>query len=322
MAEAKKAKTVKKPKEETIIEEKSDLKSENTETQEAEKPEAKKSVAKAGKRSKKAVEAEEEKAAKEERKAEAKEVEAPKPAPKKQKPRVKRYSKNQKAARELLEAGKHYSLDETVELLPKISKVKFDATVEVHIRLGIDPRQADQQFRSNVVLPAGSGKKVRVAVLADEKKSEAAKKAGADLVGADSILAAIAKSKFDFDVLVATPDQMAALGKHAKVLGPKGLMPSPKSGTVSADPAAAVEQIKAGRLELKNDAGGIIHAGVGKLSFKPDKLRSNLAAAITTVASNKPSGVKGTFIKSISVSTTMSPGINLDVNSAIADSKK
>lgn len=317
MAEAKKTKP--KAKDEDQAKE---AKAEQVTEAKAEDKPVKKTVAKAGKRSQKAIEAEEAKAAKQERKAEIKAEETVKPEPKKQAPRVKKYSKHQKAVRELLEAGKYYSLDEAVELLPKISKVKFDATAEVHIRLGIDPRQADQQFRSSVVLPAGSGKSVKVAVLADESKSAEAKKVGADLVGAEEILAAIAKGKFDFDVLVATPDQMASLGKHAKALGPKGLMPSPKSGTVSADPAAAVEQIKAGRLELKNDAGGIIHAAVGKLSFKPDQLRSNLAATISTVSTNKPSGVKGTFIKSISVSATMSPGINLDVNSTVSDSKK
>lgn len=281
----------------------------------------KSTTAKAGKRSKKAVEAEEAKEAKEQRKAAEKDEEVAKPTVKKRTPRVKKYSKNQKAARELIEVGKKYTIAEAVELLPKISKVKFDATTELHIRLGIDPRQADQQLRVSVVLPAGTGKSVRVAVLADDKLSAEAKKAGAEVVGAESILESIGKAKFDFDVLVATPDQMATLGKHAKVLGPKGLMPSPKSGTVTNEPAKTVEQIKKGRLELKNDANGIVHAGIGKLSFKPADLTSNIETAILTITRNKPTGVKGTFIRSIYLSSSMSPSIALDIASAL-DSKQ
>lgn len=286
------------------------------------KTEAKTEVAKAGKRSKKAIKEEAEKVAKQARKTKVKEEEATKPVVKKQVPRVKRYSKNQAAARKLLEVGKLYSIEEAVDLIPKISKVKFDATCEIHVRLGIDPKQADQQFRANVVLPSGSGKSYRVAVLAGEQKSAEAKKAGADIIGADDILANITKSKFDFDVLIAAPDQMVTLGKHAKVLGPKGLMPSPKSGTVTADPALAVSEIKKGRLELRSDANGIVHAGIGKLSFKREDLLSNIKAALITISKNKPSGVKGTYIKSIYLTATMSPSIALDANQAIIDSKK
>ncbi len=271
----------------------------------------KKATAKAGKRSAKAVKEAEEEAEKEARKAEAAEKEdAPKP---KQKPRVKKYSKNQKAMREAIDFNKLYSSEEAVALVKEISQAKFDPTLEVHVRLDIDPRQADQMLRASTVLPAGTGKAVRVAVLtSDEKKAAAAKEAGAEMTNSEDLLAAIGKGTFEFDVLVATPDMMPQLGRHAKALGPKGLMPSPKSGTVSADPANAVGEIKKGRLEIKNDANGIVHAAVGKLSFKDEDLLVNLKAVLNCVQANRPSGVKGTYVKSISVSATMTPGIKLD----------
>lgn len=277
----------------------------------AEEVTEKKATAKAGKRSAKAVKEAEEEAEKEARKAEAAEKEdAPKP---KQKPRVKKYSKNQKAMREAIDFNKLYSSEEAVALVKEISQAKFDPTLEVHVRLDIDPRQADQMLRASTVLPAGTGKAVRVAVLtSDEKKAAAAKEAGAELTNSEDLLAAIGKGTFEFDVLVATPDMMPQLGRHAKALGPKGLMPSPKSGTVSADPANAVGEIKKGRLEIKNDANGIVHAAVGKLSFKDEDLLVNLKAVLNCVQANRPSGVKGTYVKSISVSATMTPGIKLD----------
>lgn len=271
----------------------------------------KKATAKAGKRSAKAVKEAEEEAEKEARKAEAAEKEdAPRP---KQKPRVKKYSKKQKAMREAIDFNKLYTSEEAVALVKEISQAKFDPTLEVHVRLDIDPRQADQMLRASTVLPAGTGKAVRVAVLtSDEKKAAAAKEAGAELTNSEDLLAAIGKGTFDFDVLVATPDMMPQLGRHAKALGPKGLMPSPKSGTVSADPANAVGEIKKGRLEIKNDANGIVHAAVGKLSFKDEDLLANLKAVLNCVQANRPGGVKGTYVKSISVSATMTPGIKLD----------
>ncbi len=270
-----------------------------------------KSTAKAGKRSKKAVEEEAEKAAKETKKAVKTDRDEPKKSKHVQNP--KHVAKNRKNALTKLEAGKLYGLNEGIKLLRDISTVKFDATAELHIRLNIDPRQADQMVRTSVVLPAGSGKTIKVAVLAGDKQVEAAKKAGADITNAENILSDLKKSKFDFDVLVATPDQMVNLGKFAKVLGPKGLMPSPKSGTVTADPAVAVKEIKAGRAELKNDANGIVHAGFGKLSFSDENLFANAAAVINGVTRTKPSGVKGTFVKSITLASTMSPGVRLDV---------
>lgn len=297
------------PEEQAIVQEVAEEVTENETA--AKEATVKKTTAKAGKRSAKAVKEAQEEAEKEARKAEAAAKEdAPKP---KQKPRVKKYSKKQKAMREAIDFAKLYTTEEAVELVKKISQAKFDPTFEVHIRLDIDPRQADQMLRASTVLPAGTGKSVRVAVLtSDEKKAKAAKDAGAELTNSEDLLTAISKGTFEFDVLVATPDMMPQLGRHAKTLGPKGLMPSPKSGTVSADPAAAVGEIKKGRLEIKNDANGIVHAAVGKLSFKDEDLLANLKAVLNCVQANRPSGVKGTYVKSISVSATMTPGIKLD----------
>jgi large subunit ribosomal protein L1 len=272
---------------------------------------------KAGKHSKKALAEEEAKAQKEERKKKAVEDEAEEKPKVIQKPRIKRYTKNQKSSRELIDFDKLYTITEAIELLPKISKVKFDPTAEVHISLQLDTKQADQNLRTSAALPAGTGKKVRVAVITSDKEAEAAKKAGADNVDAEAILSAISKGKLDFDVLVASPDKMGELGKHAKVLGPKGLMPSPKSGTVTPTPSALVEEIKKGRAEIKNDANGIVHVAFGKLSFKPKDLETNLMAVIKAIKSNKPSGVKGTYIKSIYVTSSMSPSIKLDIAEAL-----
>ena len=201
--------------------------------------------------------------------------------------------------------------------MPKLSRTKFDATAELHIALGIDPRQADQQFRNSVVLPAGTGKAVRVAVLADAKLSAAAAQAGADVTDSEQLMADIAKGTFDFDILVATPDQMANLGRFAKTLGPKGLMPSPKSGTVTADPAKAVTEIKKGRLDLKNDANGIVHVAIGKLSFKSADLNANARAVLETINQNRPTGVKGTYVKSVYATATMSPSVRIDYSTAV-----
>lgn len=282
--------------------------------------EAKKATTtKAGKHSAKALREAEELAEKEARKEAAAEADdMPKP---KQKPRIKTYTKKQKAARELVDKDKLYTLEEAVELMPKLSQTKFDASVELHIALGIDPRQADQQFRMGVVLPSGTGKDVRVAVLADPKLADAAKTAGADLTDGEQIMADIEKGKFDFDILVATPAQMATLGRHAKALGPKGLMPSPKSGTVTADPAKAVSEIKKGRLDLKNDANGIIHVACGKVSFKPADLLANAKEVANSVIHNRPSGVKGVYVKSIYMTATMSPSVKIDPSSVSGDKK-
>ncbi len=282
-----------------------------TEAEPEEKPKKSAAKAKAGKRSAKAEKEEAAAEAKEARKAEAAEKdEAPRVI---QKPRVKKYSKNQKAMREAIDFDKLYSLDEAIALVQKVSVAKFDPTLELHVRLDIDPRQADQMLRASTALPAGSGKTVVVAVLTgDDKKAAAAAKAGADQTDSEKILEAIGKGSLDFDVLVAPPDVMPQLGRHAKVLGPKGLMPSPKSGTVTADPATAVDEIKRGRLEVKNDANGIVHAALGKLSFDAKDLTANAQAVLTCVAANRPTGVKGLYVKSVSISATMTPGIKVD----------
>lgn len=285
--------------------------------EEVKKEEVKKDTAKAGKRSAKAkaeASAKEDKEAKKEVKEEVKKV--------KQKPRVKKYSKNQKASRELIDKSKLYGLKEAVELLPKLSKTKFDATAEIHVTLNIDPRQADQIVRTNSVLPSGTGKAVKIAVIAGDKEAQAAKAAGADMVDAEAITKDISKEKFNFDVLIATPDKMGELGKLAKVLGPKGLMPSPKNGTVTNDPAKAVEEFKRGKVEIKNDANGVVHVAFGKLSFKNEDLYNNAKAVVKALASAKPAGVKGVFIKNMFVSASMSPSIKLDHSEAIKEAKQ
>lgn len=279
--------------------------------------ETKKDTAKAGKRSAKAqaeATAKEVKEAKKEVKEEAKKV--------KQKPRVKKYSKNQKASRELIDKSKLYGLKEAVEMLPKLSKTKFDATAEIHVTLNIDPRQADQIVRTNSVLPAGTGKAVKIAVIAGDKEAQAAKAAGANMVDAEAIIKDISKEKFNFDVLIASPDKMGELGKLAKVLGPKGLMPSPKNGTVTNDPSKAVEEFKKGKVEIKNDANGVVHVAFGKLSFKNEDLYNNAKAVVKALASAKPAGVKGVFIKNMFVTASMSPSVKLDHAEAIKEAKQ
>ena len=266
-------------------------------------------IAKAGKRSKKSVEEEAVKTVKKIKKAQKQESAVKKPNPRKIK-----ISKNQKAARELIEKDKAYSIEEAIKLLPKTSKVKFDATAELHVVLDIDPKQSDQMLRASTSLPAGTGKTVTVAVIADEKLQAEAKKAGADRVDTDKLLTEIQKGKLNFDVLVANPDKMADLGKLAKVLGPKGLMPSPKNGTVTTDVATAVADIKKGKVELKNDPSGIMHVAFGKLSFKASDLESNLRAVLSALRANKPSGVKGSLIKSVYISSSMGPSIKLDLS--------
>lgn len=274
-------------------------------------------LAKAGKRSSKAVKEAEEKQAKEERKAHASEAEADEEKPKavkKTRTRLERAGKKFREAAKHVEAGKTYSTKEAIELAIITSPVKFDATVELHINLGVDPRQADQNVRDNLVLPAGTGKTVRIAVLAEADDAAAAKKAGADITGDADLLKDIEKGVINFDTLIATPAMMAKLGKYARVLGPKGLMPNPKSGTVTADVVKAVAQAKAGRVEYRVDTTGIVHLGIGKVSFGPDKLMENVQAVFASIKSNKPSSIKGIYVKKITMSTTMGPGISITTN--------
>lgn len=279
---------------------------------------ADKPLAKSGKRSEKGQKEAEEKAAKVEaqhHREEAEAEEAPKPKQVQNvRSRLDRRSKNYRKAHEQIEADKSYSLVKALELATKTSTVKFDATVEIHVRLGVDPRQADQNIRDTIVLPAGTGKSVRVAVFADGDDIDKAKKAGAYIAAGDEFLQDIGSGKLDFDVLISTPKMMAKLGKHARVLGPKGLMPNPKSGTVTPDVAKAVKEAKAGRVEYRVDSTGIIHVGVGKVSFGTEKLGENAKAFLASVKSNKPSSIKGSYVKSLFVTTTMGPSITVDVN--------
>lgn len=295
-----------------------------TETPVAETAEVaeKKTAAKAGKRSVKSLAEAEEKVAKEERKAahdttpqsdEAKtNVDKKGPAPK-TRTRLERRGKNYRQLAEQIEVSKTYGLADAMELAKKTSPTKFDATVELHVNLNVDPRQADQNIRATVALPHGSGKTVRVAVFAPADQLEKAKKAGADVTGEEDFLALLDKEKLDFDILIATPQMMPRLGKYARLLGPRGLMPNPKSGTVTTNIAKAVEEAKAGRVEYRVDKQGIVHQGVGKVSFDADKLVDNAKAFIASLNSVKPASIKGAYIKTITVSSTMGPGIKIDI---------
>ncbi|MCK5763519.1 MAG: 50S ribosomal protein L1 [Clostridiales bacterium] len=206
-----------------------------------------------------------------------------------------------------------YELEEAVNLLKEVSTAKFDETVEMHIRLGVDGRHADQQVRGAVVLPHGTGKTKKVLVVAKGDKAEEAKNAGADFVGAEDVIEKIQKENwFEYDVIVATPDMMGLLGRLGRVLGPKGLMPNPKSGTVTFDIAKAVQEIKAGKVEYRLDKTNIIHVSVGKVSFETKKLIENINILMETVTKAKPAAAKGTYYRSVALSSTMGPGIKLN----------
>ncbi len=277
-----------------------------------------KATAKAGKRSTKAVREAEELAAKEARKTTAKEAEetkkeAPKLATKPPRSKLERAGKKFREAAKLVENDKVYSLDEALELATKTSPVKFDATVELHLNLAVDPKQADQNIRDIVVLPGGTGKSVKVAVFAESGDVEKAKKAGAEIAGSDDFLAQLDKEQIDFDILIATPAVMAKLAKYARLLGPKGLMPNPKSGTVTTDVTKAVSEAKTGRVEYRVDSVGIIHLGIGKVSFGAEKLGQNAQAVLASIRANKPASIKGAFVKTSYVTTTMGPSIKTEV---------
>ncbi len=276
-------------------------------------------VAKAGKRSEKALKEAEEKADKELRKAvadttpqgEAIANEKKGPAPK-SRPLIERRGRRYQEAIKKIDKNKTYSLEDAVELAINTNVSKVDATAEIHVRLGVDPRQADQNIRSTVALPHGTGKKITVAVFAPEDQLDNAKEAGADIVGDDTFLKQLEKGIINFDILITMPAYMPKLGKFARVLGPKGLMPNPKSGTVANDVAKAVKEAKAGRVEYRLDKQAILHLGFGKVSFGKDKLVENAQAFLEDLKSNKPSSVKGVFIQSIFVSTSHGPSIKVE----------
>ena len=217
--------------------------------------------------------------------------------------------KRMEAAVKAYDKAKAYSFEEAAKIVKDNAKAKVDETVELHVKLGIDTKKADQQVRTTVVLPHGTGKTKRIAVIAKGEHAQEAQKAGADRVGAEDIVEEVIKGKIDFDVLVATPDTMKDLAKAAKILGPRGMMPNPKSGTVTFDLANTIKALKAGRIEFKADAYGIVHAIVGKASFDAAKLAENAKAIMDTILRVKPSTSKGVYVKSISMSSTMGPGV-------------
>jgi large subunit ribosomal protein L1 len=265
--------------------------------------------AKSGKKSKKHEEEVLAEQAKAERKAaEPALVEKKNPAPK-TRPKIERRSKSYRAAAAKLKNGEIYSLDKAIELATQTATTKFDSTVEVHVRLGVDPKYADQNIRATVALPNGTGKTVRVAALVADDHIEAVNKAGSELSGETAILSQLDKGVIDFDILVAEPQFMPKLGKYARLLGPKGLMPNPKSGTVSTNPAQAVREAKTGKVEYRVDKQSIVHLGIGKVSFGAEKLAQNARAFFDSLEANKPSSLKGVFILSTTLSTTMGPGI-------------
>lgn len=275
---------------------------------------------KAGKHSAKALREAEEEAARQAAKLERAESEedAPK-APKRQLPNpLHQHGKKYRAAKEQVEKGKQYDLAAALELAVKTATTKFDSTVEVHVNLGVDPRQADQMVRSTVVLPNGTGKSLRVAVYADGKDAEAAKAAGADLTGTAELLSEIEAGKLNFDLLIATPAGMATLGKVAKILGPRGLMPNPKAGTVTADVATAVKEAKAGKVEFRIDKQAIVHQAIGKVSFDAAKLKENADTFLGAILKAKPSAAKGTYVKGIVVTTSMGPSVRVDAPATTA----
>ena len=218
----------------------------------------------------------------------------------------KRYQESSK----LIEANKKYPINEALEIIEKMPKAKFDETVELHVKLGVDSKHADQQVRGTVVLPNGTGKTQKVLVFAKGDKAKEAEEAGADFVGAEELVPKIEKENwFDYDVIVATPDMMGVIGRLGKVLGPKGLMPNPKSGTVTMDVKKAIAEIKSGKVEYRLDKTNIIHLGFGKVSFGTEKLLENYNCIIDAIIKAKPAAAKGQYIKSVSISTTMGPGL-------------
>jgi len=223
-------------------------------------------------------------------------------------------SKRVRAVRTKVDRSKTYSLDDALQLVKDTATAKFDESVDVAVNLGIDAKKSDQTVRGSVVLPAGTGKKVRVAVFAQGDRAKAAEDAGADIVGFDDLAARIKEGFMDFDVVIASPDAMRVVGQLGQILGPRGLMPNPKVGTVSPDVAQAVRNAKAGQVQYRTDKAGIVHATIGRASFTPDQLKTNLVALIDALNKAKPAGVKGIYMKKVSVSSTMGAGVRIDTS--------
>ena len=291
----------------------------DTET-EAEAPAKEVKTAKAGKRSEKAIKVVEEKLEKEARKeagdttpqsedGEARAAKGPKPVTR---PLIERRGKAYRKVAELIDKDMVYALADALVLATKTSPSKFDASVEIHVKLGVDPRQAEQNVRATVSLPNGTGKTIRVAVFAPEADHAAAKAAGADVVGDETFLAQLDKQEINFDILVATPQYMPRLGKYARLLGPRGLMPNPKSGSVAVDVAKATKEAKAGKVEYRVDKQAIVHLAIGKVSFGAPKLAENAKAFFDSLQSQKPSSLKSAYVKSTSISTSQGPGIKVE----------
>jgi large subunit ribosomal protein L1 len=224
-------------------------------------------------------------------------------------------SKRQKAISEKVEIGKLYAVEDAFALLKEVSSVKFGESVEVAINLGVDPRKSDQVVRGSALLPAGSGKEVRVAVFTQGPNADAAKEAGADIVGMDDLAEEVKKGNMDFDVVIASPDAMRVVGQLGQILGPRGLMPNPKVGTVTPNVAEVVKNAKAGQVRYRTDKGGIVHAAIGKTDFEPAALKQNLETLLAALKKAKPASAKGVYLKKISLSTTMGPGVVIDQGS-------
>ena len=220
-----------------------------------------------------------------------------------------------------IDAEKLYNLDEAITLLKKTNYVKFDPTVELHFRLGIDPRHADQQIRSTTTLPHGTGKVVRILVFTQGEGETLARQAGADYVGSDELIKQIDGGWLEFDIAIATPEQMAKVGRLGKVLGRRGLMPNPRSGTIAQpnDLPRVIQEVRRGKVEFRNDKTGLVHVGVGKLSFNEGQIKENVVSLIDGIIRNKPTGAKGVYVKSITLTSTMGPGIHLDVNPVLEE---
>ncbi len=273
-------------------------------------------IKKAGKHSAKGLKEEQEKLEKIERQKHKEEQEAvseskPKVIQKPARPHHERKGKKYRESYKLINKDTEYNLNDAIDLAKKTSNVKFDASVELHVKLNVNPKHADQNIRESIVLPAGTGKKITVAVFAEAEDAKKAKTAGADIIGEDDFLQRLDKGQFDFDVLISTPKLMARLGKYAKDLGPRGLMPNPKSGTVTKDVAKAVTESKGGKVEYRVDSTGIVHLATGKVSFSDKDLARNIDTVFASIKNAKPTSIKGTYVDSIYISTSMGPSIKV-----------